>query len=155
MDINNAVMPFRPGGGVWSSPHDMILYMQNELTEGVLPNGERLVSAENLLARRARGAPTGEDQWYGMGLMEDSTWGVPVIHHGGDLAGYHSDALAIPSAQVGAVILTNADAGVFMRRPFLRRLLEVLYDGKPRGGRRRRGRRGADRGRIAPTSASG
>jgi CubicO group peptidase (beta-lactamase class C family) len=131
MDINNAVMPFRPGGGVWSSPHDMILYMQNELTEGVLPSGERLVGAEHLLARRVRGAPTGEDQWYGMGLMEDSTWGVPVIHHGGDLAGYHSDALAIPSAQVGAVILTNADRGVYMRRPFLRRLLELLYDGKP------------------------
>jgi hypothetical protein len=131
MEINNAVMPFRPGGGAWSSPHDMILYMQNELAEGVLPSGERFVGAENLLARRVRGAPIGEDQWYGMGLMEDATWGVSVIHHGGDLAGYHSDALAIPSAQVGAVILTNADSGVFMRRPFLRRLLELLYDGQP------------------------
>ena len=30
-----------------------------------------------------------------------------------------------------AVILTNADAGVFIRGPFQRRLLEVLFDGKP------------------------
>jgi CubicO group peptidase (beta-lactamase class C family) len=130
-DVNNAIAPYRPAGGAWSSPHDMILYVQDELTQGVLPNGQRLVSAQNLLARRTRGVPIGEDQWYGMGLMEDATWGVPVIHHGGDLSGYHSDIIAIPSAQVGAVFLTNADNGVLMRRAFMRRLLEILYDGKP------------------------
>lgn len=130
-DINYAIAPFRPAGGAWSSPHDMILYVRNELSEGVLPNGKRLVSAENLLARRARGVPVGEDQYYGMGLVEDSTWGVPVIHHGGDLAGYHSDIIAIPSAQVGAVFLTNGENGPAMRQPFLRRLLELLYDGRP------------------------
>ena len=129
-DINYAIAPFRPAGGAWSSPHDMILYVRNELTEGVLPNGRRLVSASNLLERRRRGVPVGEDQWYGMGLMEDVTWGVSVIHHGGDLEGYHSDFLVIPSAQVGAVILTNAESGWAMRRPFMRRLLEVLYDGR-------------------------
>jgi len=128
-DINYSIAPFRPAGGAWSSPHDMILYVRNELTEGVLPDGQRLVAASNLLARRRRGVPTGEDQWYGMGLMEDATWGVSVIHHGGDLVGYHSDFFVIPSAQVGAVILTNAENGVFLRRPFMRRLLEVLYDG--------------------------
>jgi CubicO group peptidase (beta-lactamase class C family) len=131
MYINRAVAPFRPAGGAWSSPHDMILYVQNELTQGVLPDGKRFVSSKNLLARRARGVVTGEDQWYGMGLWEDATWGVPVIHHGGDLPGYHSDIFMIPSAQVGAVILTNADKGAAMRRPFMRRLLEILYDGRP------------------------
>jgi CubicO group peptidase (beta-lactamase class C family) len=129
-DINYAVGPFRPAGGAWSSPHDMILYVQNELTEGVLPNGRRLVSARNLLERRRRGVPMGEDQWYGMGLMEDASRGVSVIHHGGDLAGYHSDILVIPSANIGAVILTNAESGAAMRGPFTRRLLEVLYDGR-------------------------
>jgi len=129
-DINYAVAPFRPAGGAWSSPHDMILYVRNELTEGVLPNGRRLVSANSLLERRRRGVPTGEDSWYGMGLQEDATWGLSVIHHGGDLEGYHSDFLVIPSAQVGAVILTNAENGYAMRRPFMRRLLEVLYDGR-------------------------
>jgi hypothetical protein len=66
-----------------------------------------------------------------MGLEEDMTWGVQVIHHGGDLEGYHSDWFAIPGAQVGAVILTNAENGPALRRPFMRRLLEVLYDGRP------------------------
>lgn len=131
MDINNTLVPYRPSGGAWSTPHDMILYVRNELAEGVLPDGRRLISPENLLARRSRGAPMGEDQWYGMGLQEDATWGVSVIHHGGGLPGYRSDFFAIPSAQVGAVILTNADDGVFLHRSFRRRLLEILYDGRP------------------------
>jgi hypothetical protein len=131
MDINRAIAPFRPAGGAWSSPHDMILYVRDELTGGVLPDGRRLVSSQNLLARRARGVATGEDRWYGMGLWEDATWGVSVIHHGGDLPGFHSDIFAIPSAQVGAVILTNADKGAAMRRAFMRRMLELMYDGRP------------------------
>jgi CubicO group peptidase (beta-lactamase class C family) len=129
-DVNYTIAPFRPAGGAWSSPHDMILYVQNELAEGVLPNGRRLVSAANLLERRRRGVSIGEDQWYGMGLVENAVWGVSVIHHGGDLAGFHSDIYAIPSAKVGAVILTNADNGAALRGPFMRRLLEVLYDGR-------------------------
>ena len=32
---------------------------------------------------------------------------------------------------MGAVLLTNADDGQFLLRPFMRRVLEVLYDGKP------------------------
>ena len=59
--MNQLVIPFRPAGAEWSSPHDMIQYVQNELTEGILPNGERFVSQVNLLQRRmhtvAVGAP--------------------------------------------------------------------------------------------------
>ncbi|MHB8283589.1 MAG: serine hydrolase domain-containing protein [Caulobacteraceae bacterium] len=128
-DLNRAVKSNRPAGGAWSSPHDMILYMRNELTEGILPDGKPLLAKDALLARRARGVPVGEDQWYGMGLMEDATWGVSVIHHGGDLIGYHSDIYAIPSAGVAAVLLTNGDNGYALLRPFMRRLLEILYDG--------------------------
>ena len=129
--INRLVMPFRPAGAAWSSPHDMIAYVQDELTQGVLPNGRRLVSQQNLLQRRVHTVPVGGTVWYGMGLMDDRTYGISVIHHGGDLFGYHSDWMAIPDAGVGAVILTNADNGADLRGPFLRRLLEVLYDGKP------------------------
>lgn len=130
-DFNRSVAPFRPAGGAWSSPHDMILYMKNELDEGALPGGGRLLSVEALLARRARGVPVSEDHWYGMGLMEDASFGISVIHHGGDLTGYHSEMFAIPSAGTAAVILTNGDNGPYLRKVFQRRLLEVLYDGKP------------------------
>ncbi len=129
--FNTVIEPFRPAGGAWSSAHDMIKYVQDELTEGQLPDGTRLVSAKNLLQRRVPGVPAGEDASYGMGQMIDTHWGVSVIHHGGSVAGYKSDFLAIPSAQIGAVILTNGEYGGGMLRPFMRRLLELLYDGKP------------------------
>jgi CubicO group peptidase (beta-lactamase class C family) len=131
MDLNYAVMPYRPAGGAWSSAHDVVKYVEDELTRGVLPDGKRLVSEKNLLERRKPNVPVAEDQFYGMGLETDNTWGVTVVHHGGSLGGYKSDWIAIPEAQVGAVLLTNADLGQLMLRPFMRRVLEILYDGKP------------------------
>ena len=77
----------------------------------------------------------GEGSWYGMGLFERTAWGIPVVTHGGTLLGYHSTWYALPEAGVGAVILTNGDTGAAMLAPFLRRLLEVLYDGKPEAER--------------------
>ena len=73
----------------------------------------------------------GEDRHYGMALMVEKRYGIPVVHHGGDLPGYHSDMIWLPEHGVGAVILTNADSGVLLRGLLQRRLLEVLFDGKP------------------------
>jgi hypothetical protein len=131
MKPNYTVRPYRPAGGAWSSAHDMILYVQNELTKGMLPNGKRLISEKSLLERRKPNVPVGEDSTYGMGLEVDATWGVPVVHHGGSLFGYQSDIMLVPDAEVGAVLLTSSDEGHLLLRPFMRRLLEVLYDGKP------------------------
>jgi CubicO group peptidase (beta-lactamase class C family) len=125
-----SVMPLRPAGGVWTSAHDLIRYVQLELTQGKLPNGKQLVSAENLLARRAPQVPTGEDSSYGMGLSVDKSYGVPVVHHGGSMAGYKSDILLLPDHGIGAVILTNSDTGGMLLGAFMRRLLEIAFDGK-------------------------
>src|SRR5260370_18649694 len=86
MAFNYSVMPHRPAGGVWTSAHDLIRYVQLELAQGKLPDGKQLVSAENLLARRSPQIPLGEDQTYGMGLMVDRTYGVPVVHHAGSMS---------------------------------------------------------------------
>jgi hypothetical protein len=53
------------------------------------------------------------------------------VHHGGDLIGYHSDMMWLPEHGVGAVVLTNGDPGWLIRTGFRRKLLEVLFDGKP------------------------
>ncbi|MFI5181447.1 MAG: serine hydrolase domain-containing protein [Thermoanaerobaculia bacterium] len=131
MDLNYSVVPVRPAGGVWTSARELSKYVEMELARGLLPNGKRLVSEENLLARRKPQVLVGEDVTYGMALMVDTRYGIPVVHHGGDLAGYHSDMIWLPDQGVGAVILANADSGVLLRGPFTRRLLEVLFDGKP------------------------
>lgn len=134
MAFNYSVMPHRPAGGVWTSAHDLIRYVQLELALGKLPDGKQLVSEENILARRLPQIATGENQSYGMGLSVDKTWGVTVVHHGGSMAGFKSDLLFLPDYGVGAVLLTNSDKGGMLLRPLLRRTLEVLFDGKPEAG---------------------
>ena len=129
--FNYTVYPYRPAGGAFSSATDMARYVQLELSKGLTPEGKRLVSEANLLERRKRGVPVGENIWYGMGLFNRMAWGIPVVTHGGTLQGYHSDWWALPDEGIGAVILTNADSGAAMLDPFLRRLLEVVYDGSP------------------------
>jgi CubicO group peptidase (beta-lactamase class C family) len=129
--FNETVYPHRPAGGAFSTAADMARYVQLELGKGLMPGGKRLVSEAAITERRKRGVPVGEDAWYGMGLFERTAWGVPVVTHGGTLQGYHSNFYVLPEAGIGAVILTNADPGAALLAPFLRRLLEVVYDGNP------------------------
>ncbi|UQA56380.1 serine hydrolase domain-containing protein [Polyangium aurulentum] len=129
--LNEAVIPVRPAGGAWSSVNDVLKYVQMELAEGKLPDGKQYIAKEPLLARRDPQVALHKDATYGMGLMVDKTWGVTVVHHGGDLIGFHSDMLWLPEHGVGAVILTNGDPGWLIRSVFQRKLLEVLFDGRP------------------------
>jgi len=131
MDVNYSIIPVRPAGGAWSNVLDMLEYVRMELEEGLLPDGARYLANETLLARRAPQVRIGEDRTYGMGLMVDTKYGTPVVHHGGDLIGHHSDMMWLPEHNVGAVILTNADPGWTLRNQFRRKLLEVLFDGRP------------------------
>ncbi len=133
--FNDSVYFMRPTGGLWSSARDMGRYVQNELRLGSLSDGRRLVSAENLLMRRARGVQTGETSWYGLGLEAELFSGANVVHHGGSMAGYKSDILILPDAGIGAVLLTNSDSGGALLRPFLRRMVELVYDAEPRAAR--------------------
>ena len=131
MAINYSIVPARPAGAVWTSSADLIRYVQDELALGKLPDGRQLVSPENLLMRRAPQVPLGENSSYGMGLIVDRTYGVPVVSHGGSMSGFKSNLFFLPDSGIGAVLLTNSDNGGMMTGPFGRRLLEVVFDGKP------------------------
>jgi CubicO group peptidase (beta-lactamase class C family) len=131
MSVNYAAIPVRPAGAAWSSVRDMLKYVSMELAEGKLADGKTYISKEPLLERRVPQVAIGKDVTYGMGLMVDTTYGVSVVHHGGDLIGYHSDMIWLPQQNVGAVILTNGDPGWQIRSRFSRKLLEVLFDGRP------------------------
>jgi len=131
MAVNFSVAPLRPAGAAWSNVLDMLRYVQMELDVGLLPGGERYIAREPLLARRAAQVAIGGDSTYGMGLMVDTSYEVPVVHHGGDLIGYHSDMMWLPDHGVGAVVLTNGDPGWVLRTQFRRKLLEVLFAGNP------------------------
>jgi CubicO group peptidase (beta-lactamase class C family) len=129
--VNLSVVPIRPAGGAWSTVEDVLKYVAMELDDGKLPDGTQYVSKDALLARRAPQVPIGVDQTYGMGLIVDTVYGTPVVHHGGDMIGFHSDMMWLPEHGVGAVVLTNGDPGWLIRSVFRRKLLEVLFDGKP------------------------
>ncbi|HEY5946561.1 MAG TPA: serine hydrolase domain-containing protein [Kofleriaceae bacterium] len=130
-EANYSIIPVRPAGGAWSTVRDVLKYVQMELAEGKLPNGKQYVAKDTLLARRAPQVAIGKDATYGMGLTVDTKYDVTVVHHGGDMIGFHSDMMWLPEHNVGAVILTNGDPGWTIRGIFRRKLLEVLFDGKP------------------------
>jgi CubicO group peptidase (beta-lactamase class C family) len=131
MELNYSIIPVRGAGAAWSSVHDMLAYVAMELAEGRLPDGRQYISREPLLARRAAQVPIGQDATYGMGLMVDTQYQVSVVHHGGDMVGFHSDMMWLPAQGIGAVVLTNGDPGWIVRSQFRRKLLEVLFDGRP------------------------
>ncbi len=130
MDLNYSVIPVRPAGAAWSSVNDMLKYVAMELAEGALPDGSQFIRKETLLERRVPQVPLGKNGTYGMGLMVDTEYGTPVVHHGGDMIGFHSDMMWLPEHGVGAVVLTNGDPGWTLRNVFQRKLLEVLFDGR-------------------------
>ena len=131
MGVNYSILPVRPAGGAWSSVTDLMKYVQMELAKGLLPNGTRYASEAVLKARQEPKVWIGKDDWYGMGLMVDQTYGTQVVHHGGSMIGYKSDMMWLPEHGVGAVVLTNGDPGWAISGNFRRKLLEVLFDGKP------------------------
>jgi CubicO group peptidase (beta-lactamase class C family) len=131
MDMNYVVAPVRPAGAAWSTVRDMLAYVAMELAKGKLPGGSSYIAEAALRAREAPQVAIGKNATYGMGLMVDTTYGVTVVHHGGDVFGFHSDVIWLPDQDVGAVILTNGDGGSSIRDRFQRKLLEVLFDGHP------------------------
>jgi CubicO group peptidase (beta-lactamase class C family) len=131
MEVNYSIRPLRPAGGAWSNVRDMMRYLRMELNKGTLPDGKRVASEANVVSRREPLIRIGNDATYGMGLMVDRTWGIPIVSHGGSLIGYRSEMFYLPEHAVAAVILTNGDQGGALLGPFGRRLLEVLFDGKP------------------------
>ena len=128
---NYSIHFLRPAGGAWTSAHDLIRYVQLELNDGELPDGKQLVSKNNLLMRRRSQVTRGAGQSYGMGFSIDVRSGVTVVQHGGSMDGYKSELFFLPEAGAGVVLLTNSDSGEMLTGPFRRRVLEMLYGGKP------------------------
>ena len=130
-DHDASIVPVRPAGGMWTSAHDLAQYVALELRQGLLPDGRRLVSTDNLEERRRPQVSTGYREAYGMGLLANTQRDVLILHHGGAMPGYRSEMMFLPAQGIGLVVLTNSDTGGFLSGLLLRRLLEVLFDGKP------------------------
>jgi CubicO group peptidase (beta-lactamase class C family) len=109
-DHERFVLNIAPAGAVWSNANDMARFLQTELSGGLSPEGQRVISEAALHTTQspefAHGNQMGGN--YGMGWFLDSYNGVPLIWHGGDTKGFAADLAFLPSADIGVVILTNA-----------------------------------------------
>ncbi|MFG6465126.1 serine hydrolase domain-containing protein [Roseateles sp. BYS87W] len=136
MDLNRTIIPARPAGAVWTSPNDFSRWVLMELNKGKTPEGQPLIGEANWAERYKPQVMVGEDVYYGMGLFVDKQYGITVASHGGDMLGFHSNMIWLPEYNAGVTILTNSDAGVLLRGPLQRKLLEVLFDGRPEADER-------------------
>lgn len=131
MGLNYTIIPARPAGAVWTSPHDFSRWVLMELNKGRTPEGRPLISETNWAARYQPQVMVAEDVHYGLGLFINRQYGIPIASHGGDMLGFHSNMIWLPEHQLGLTILTNSDAGVLLRGPLLRKFLELVFDGRP------------------------
>ena len=136
MDVNRTIIPARPAGAVWTSPNDFSRWVLMELNKGRTPEGKPLIGEANWAERYKPQVMVGEDVHYGMGLFVDKQYGITVASHGGDMIGFHSNMIWLPEYNAGVTILTNSDAGVLLRGPLQRKLLEVMFDGRPEADER-------------------
>ena len=127
-----------PAGGIRSSAMDMSRYLLTLLNRGVSPDGHQVISNTNLqeLFKPHIKLPSGplfDSVSYGLGWMNTSYQGVPVLTHSGQIGGFSSTIALVPQANLGIVVLSNIDnAGLPFNQSIQYRLVEMLYDLQPR-----------------------
>lgn len=102
--------PLAPSGAIKASVLDMALYMNTQVSQGLAPNGKRVVSAENLTATWQ---PQIEDEesggYYGLGWGLSTDAGLELVWHEGSYDNFTSVLMFSPDAEIGLVVLTNSD----------------------------------------------
>jgi CubicO group peptidase (beta-lactamase class C family) len=122
------LIPIGPAGAVWSNAQDMARYVITELNEGVSPDGERVVSAENLAETWQPQVAISANVSYGLGWIIDEYKSLPMIQHGGNTFGFTSDLAFLPDVDLGIVVLTNARGSNLFNEAVRFRLLELLFE---------------------------
>lgn len=122
------VQPVAPAGGLWSSAREMTRYVRTELRHGVNPDGARVISARNLEETWKPGVAIDATSSYGLGWMIEQWKGIRIITHGGNTNGFTAEVAFLPEADLGVVVLTNAQEANVVTRGIRQRLLELIYD---------------------------
>jgi CubicO group peptidase (beta-lactamase class C family) len=100
-----------PAGAIWSNAEDMARFLQTVVNDGTAPNGQQVISPENLhITQSPEVSMLGPWSSYGMGWIIDTYEGLPLLYHPGNTNGFSSKLAFLPSADLGVVILTNGDA---------------------------------------------
>jgi CubicO group peptidase (beta-lactamase class C family) len=105
-----------PAASINSSVHDLALWMQMQLSAGLV-NGSALVSALQMQQMHrpvsfegVPGTGDGADAAYALGWRVDSYRGVRRITHGGNIDGFTARLTLYPTRNVGVVVLANMES---------------------------------------------
>jgi CubicO group peptidase (beta-lactamase class C family) len=135
VEIERAVRPILPAGGVWTTLRDLERYLATELAGGVAPDGTRVVSAAAMQARRTVRVRSGDGDGYALGLGVGRYHGLATFGHDGGAFGFGTTLFALPEHGIGIVILTNIrNGGPAEQLPFnaavTRAIVEQLFVAK-------------------------
>jgi CubicO group peptidase (beta-lactamase class C family) len=108
-----------PAGSMNATPRDLVAWLQFHLSEGVSPNGKRLISSKALLETRTpqnlmrlEGAskalfPETVQTSYAMGWVVSDYRGMKVVAHGGLIDGFRIQLTLLPEHDLAFAVLAN------------------------------------------------
>ena len=131
LSVEQILEPIAPAGSHWSTASDMARYLETELGVGVAPDGARVVSEENLRTTWEAQVPVSATTSYGLGWFVDEYKGLRLLHHGGNTLGFTADLAFLPDANLGIVVLTNAQGTNPVNEAVRTRLFELVFGGGP------------------------
>lgn len=125
--LENFADAVAPAGSVWSNVVDMAQYLKCEMQDGLNDRGERVISVENLLARRRSAIKIDGKSSYGLGWFLKDQMGLAEVGHGGNTRGFTADMFFLPEHHIGMVILTNLRLANQFLASVRQKLLELLF----------------------------
>jgi CubicO group peptidase (beta-lactamase class C family) len=129
-EVEQTLTPVAPAGALWSNLVDISRFLVTALNRGVTPEGERIVSAENLAVTWEPQVDITADMSYGLGWIVEDYHGVPVISHAGNTFGFTSEQAFLPEHGLTISILTNQRASA-LGQVVRYRWLELLFGQEP------------------------
>lgn len=129
-----AINTVGPAGSVVTNVMDMARFVITQLNEGVNPEGERVVSAENLKETWQPQTKSGEmlpgqtqELVYAMGWVNEQYDEVEFLWHNGGWDGFTSEMALFPESKAGIVILSNSSLGQGFNMVMRYKFIELLY----------------------------
>lgn len=134
--FEDGVRSVGPAGAAWSNVADMARFILVELGRGKVPGGRRVVSAKNLQKRWKGQIKISSKAHYGLALVVNHSRGVRILGHGGGTLGFSSNQMYLPDHGVGMILLSNRSGAGGFTGLVTRRLLELVFDGKPEAAKK-------------------
>jgi CubicO group peptidase (beta-lactamase class C family) len=125
------VLGIKPAGAIWSNANDMSRLLITLINQGITPDGQRIVSNENLNQTWEPGVKiAGGDapMYYGLGWIIEDFVGRRIIHHSGGSMGFSTEFSFQPESGIGIVIMTNAESAGDFAYSLRSRLFELAFD---------------------------